>query len=96
MGAVDFHRNGPLQQMHGENQALLAIGAQDEPFKSGEGPELDADPFAFAQIRPRGEGSAGVNHLLNRRNFVFFDGRGLAAESDNGIDPGGGQNREAM
>jgi hypothetical protein len=80
--AVEGDSDGALEDIDGDDEAVVVLDAEDAAVEAGEGSGDDADALAFVEKRERAKAAAGVEDAEEGLDFGGGDGRGTGAEVD--------------
>lgn len=90
-GPLDLNRDGALEQVNGEHEALAALFGHNQPFEANQWAELDAHGISDAQVGPRESGELRLDNGADGGDFAFVNGLRHAAAGDDMFDAPGGE-----
>src|SRR5690348_11334901 len=91
---VDLDRDRALQHGHRDHDSPVALFFQENAFQPFQGAAPDANTLAFAQERARLSDEAGSQNGPHRIDFRLGDGRRLIAETHDGDNTRGADDRK--
>lgn len=94
--AVDFDRDGALQEFDRNYHAPLRFSLDENTLDAFEGATGDPDGLTFTNEGAGLGDKAGLEDGLNGFYFAIGDRSGFIPESDDGDDAGSSDNRKAL
>jgi hypothetical protein len=90
-GTIDFDRDGALQKIDRNDEAVVVPGAGQNALDVRKRPRVQPDALADFEERVRTAKSAGFDDGLNRFDLGMADRRGFIPEADDVFDVRSGE-----
>jgi hypothetical protein len=93
---IEFYRNGPLQQAHGNDQSMRSFEINDDTFQIAQRPSLDSKSLPDPQKRPWRHASARSCYRLQCGNLMIGDGSRRVPDTHKSNRSGHQEYRQAL